>query len=207
MGILLALKFVRRLVTALVLFVFVSIAATAAYVLFHALREDRTPTDAIVVLGAAQFDGEPSPVLRNRLDRAVALYEAGVAGRIVTVGGNQPGDRFTEATAGKNYLHAQGVPYAHITPIKEGSDTFTSIAAVNVWATKAGIASFTVVSDRCHVGRAAAMLRSYGYAAHAAAPAQGPGSAITWTYLARETGGLLRFWLFDDADFALPVGA
>lgn len=164
-------------------------------------RQDDVKTDAILVLGAAQFDGTPSPVLQNRLDHALALYRAGVAPRLVTVGGSQPGDRFTEATAGRNYLHANGVAWDRIKAIKSGDDTFNSAAAVAKWASAAGIASFTVVSDRAHVARAATILRSYGFEVHASAPQSGAGSAMTWQYVARETAGLIRFWLFKDSDF------
>ncbi|MFN7243706.1 MAG: YdcF family protein, partial [Dietzia cercidiphylli] len=66
-----------------------------AFRVWHVARvDDRTPADAIVVLGAAQYDGVPTPVFQSRLDHAATLYEEGVAPQIITVGGNQPGDRF-----------------------------------------------------------------------------------------------------------------
>ena len=196
-------RLIKRVVSALVLFVFISVGATAGYVGFKAYSDDRTPTDAILVLGAAQFDGRPSPVLRNRLDQAITLYQEQVAKRIVTVGGSQPGDRYTEATAGRMYLRDHGIPSSAIKAIRKGDDTFNSVAAVAVWAQANGIGSFTVVTDPCHSARAAAMVKSYGFAVHTAPPHTGPGSDITWRYVLRETGGLLRYWLFKDSDFSL----
>ena len=72
--------------------------------------DDRAKTQAIVVLGAAQYDGKPSPVFVARLDHALELWKKGVAPLIVVTGGKQPGDRFTEASSGANYLLARGVP-------------------------------------------------------------------------------------------------
>lgn len=201
MGIFFVWKIARRVVTALAAVVVLAVVVPMIRVEWNAHRQDDVRTDAILVFGAAQFDGTPSPVLQNRLDHAVALYRAGVAERLVTVGGSQPGDRFTEATAGRNYLHAQGVPWDRIKAIKSGDDTFNSAAAVAAWAKPAGIKSFTIVSDRAHVARASTIVHSFGFDVHASAPSSGPGSALTWQYVARETAGLLRFWLFKDSDF------
>ena len=93
-----------RFITAIVLVVCVSVVATAGWVVLSGVREDTEKTDAIVVMGAAQFNGDPSPVLRNRLDRALSLYKAKVSSHLITVGGKRAGDRMTEATAGRDYL-------------------------------------------------------------------------------------------------------
>lgn len=68
------------------------------------------PADTLLVMGAAQYDGVPSPAFARRLDRALELYEAGCAGKILVTGGKRPGDRFTEGEAGVRYLAARGVP-------------------------------------------------------------------------------------------------
>lgn len=198
-------RWARRIVTAFSLALVAVIAVPMLRIEWTGHRQDHTPSDAIVVFGAAQFDGTPSPVLRNRLDHGLTLYRAGVADRIVTVGGNRPGDRFTEATAGRNYLHAQGVPWDRLKAVKAGSDTYSSAAAVAAWARDRGIASFTVVSDRAHVARASTMLHSLGFEVHTSAPQEGPGSAMTWQYVARETAGMLRFWIFGDSDFGTSL--
>ena len=92
-------------------------------------RTQRGPSDAIVVLGAAQYDGRPSPVLAARLDHALELYDDGVAPMIVVTGGRQPGDRFTEATASATYLHEHGVPDAAILRETTGRSSWESLAA------------------------------------------------------------------------------
>lgn len=193
-------RWARRIVTALVVVALVAIFVPIARIEWAGLRQDNVPTDAIVIFGAAQFDGTPSPVLQNRLDHALALYKLGVAPQLVTVGGSRPGDRFTEATAGRNYLHMRGVEWRRIKAVKSGEDTLSSAQAVAKWAVGEGIRSFTVVSDRAHVARASSMLKAFGFEVHSSAPKSGPGSSLTWQYVARETAALLRFWLFEDGD-------
>ena len=85
--------------------------------------------DAIVVLGAAQYDGRPSPQLQARLDHALLLWKREAAAFIVVTGGKQANDRFTEAQAGREYLIANGVPAAEILVEPNGASTFASLAA------------------------------------------------------------------------------
>lgn len=92
-------------------------------------RDEVASTDAIVVLGAAQYDGRPSPVLEARLEHALELYEDGTAPLIVVTGGRQEGDRFTEATAGYNFLREHGVPDERIRKEVQGRSTYESLAA------------------------------------------------------------------------------
>jgi len=198
MGILRMFRWIRRLIAGALVAVVVSLGGTAAWVVGSGLHDDRASSDAILVMGAAQFDGDPSPVLRNRLRYAFALYSTGVAPRIITVGGKRPGDRFTEAAAGKAFLRRLGVPYNDLKAIPIGTDTYSSVQAVARWARAHNITSVTVVTDRCHEARASAMMRSLGFTVHGAAPASGPGASVTWSYVARETGGLLRFWFVSD---------
>ena len=103
-------RWIGRLVLAAVLALVGYLVLTFVQVLSASRDDDRVRSDAIVVLGAAQYDGTPSPVLRQRLDHALDLYRDGVAGRIVLTGGKQAGDRFTEAYAGYRYLTGRGVP-------------------------------------------------------------------------------------------------
>ena len=86
------------------------VGVTFLQVLLASGEDDREPADAIVVLGAAQYDGEPSPVLAARLDHAEALWREGLAPIVVTTGSNLPGDRFTEGYAGYEYLRFAGIP-------------------------------------------------------------------------------------------------
>jgi uncharacterized SAM-binding protein YcdF (DUF218 family) len=183
-------------VTALFALVLLVPLGAAAFVAAAARSDDRTPTDAIVVLGAAQFNGTPSPVLETRLEQARVLYAAGVATRIITVGGKQPGDRTTEAQAGKAWLHDQGIQQSRVTALPEGSDTLQSMQAVAALMKTKGWTSATIVTDPVHETRTLAMARALGIDAHPSPTTNGPGSSITSDYVARETAGLLTFWLW-----------
>ncbi len=138
----------------------------------HDGASDLDHADAIVVLGAAQYDGEPSPVFRGRLDHAVLLWEQGRADRVVTVGGKQPGDRTTEAEAGRTYLIEQGVPADAVIALAEGGTTFESLQAASRWLHQQGHGSAFLVSDPWHNARIEAMAEDLGLAGHASA---------TWT--------------------------
>jgi vancomycin permeability regulator SanA len=94
------LKIALRVALAIIGIVFVYLAIVFVQVYMAARRDDAKKSDAIIVLGAAQFDGRPSKILAARLDHAIDLYRRGIAPFVVVTGGNQPGDRFTEAQAG-----------------------------------------------------------------------------------------------------------
>jgi uncharacterized SAM-binding protein YcdF (DUF218 family) len=115
--------------------------------------ESHEPAQAIVVLGAAQYDGRPSPVLEARLAHAVELYEDGVAPTIVVTGGKQAGDRFTEARAGYTYLRNQGIPEDAILREEQGANTWSQLAAATVLLSQRGIADVVLVSDDYHAYR------------------------------------------------------
>jgi len=126
------------------------LAFTFVQVVLASRSDDTAKSDAIVVLGAAQYDGRPSPVLRGRLDHARELYRDGVAPRIVVTGSKQPGDRFTEAFAGFQYLRDQGVPESAITVVDDGSSSWESLAAANRVLDRQGVSTVTLVSDGYH---------------------------------------------------------
>lgn len=107
----------------------VYVAATFVEVLVISRRDQRADADALVVLGAAQYDGRPSGVLKSRLDHAFELWEEGVAPAIVLTGAKQAGDRFTEAFAGFQYLREKGVPEDDLVIVDDGTDTWESLTA------------------------------------------------------------------------------
>ena len=134
-------------------------------------EHDADPADAIVVLGAAQYDGRPSPQLASRLDHAVTLFEQGVAPVVVVTGGNQPGDRFTEAEASREYLVAAGIPADVILGEDEGRTTFESLD--NVAVLLAGTGSdgrpdVVLVTDPYHAKRSELTAAEVGLDADAA---------------------------------------
>lgn len=115
--------------------------------------DDARPADAIVVLGAAQYDGVPSPVLRGRLDHALELYEEGMASIIVPTGANQPGDRFTQGFAGYDYLRDRGVPDEDLLVIVDGSNTFEELSATANQLLPRELEEVILVSDGYHALR------------------------------------------------------
>jgi uncharacterized SAM-binding protein YcdF (DUF218 family) len=184
-------------VTVLVAALVVLPAVAAGVVVLAARHDDRTPTDVVVVLGAAQFNGRPSPVLEARLAHARDLHADQVAPRVVTVGANQPGDRTTEAAVGADWLVAQGVPRAQVTAVPEGHDTLSSLTSVAGLMADRGWTSATIVTDPAHEARSLAMARALGIDAHGSSTTSGSGSSLTVEYVAREAGGLLYFWLVE----------
>ena len=125
-----ALRWVRRLVSTAVVLVLLVVGGTAASVWWTARQDDRPRSDAIIVLGASQFDGEPSSVFKARLQHAKALYDGGVAPRVITVGGGAPGDRTTEADAGAAFLQERDV---EVVAVPEGRNTLQSLEAAEAY--------------------------------------------------------------------------
>ncbi len=115
--------------------------------------DNRSHTDAIVVLGAAQYNGRPSPDLQARLDHALELWRAHVAPIIVVTGGKQPLDRYTEAQAGARYLHAHGVANAAILREVHGSSSWQSLQAAARFLKNEHRTHVTLVSDAYHSAR------------------------------------------------------
>ncbi|WP_426561418.1 YdcF family protein [Angustibacter sp. McL0619] len=170
--------------------------ACAAMVVQHGRTDDARAADTVVVLGAAQFDGRPGPYLLARLQHALALYQSGTAKRLVTVGGKQPGDRFTEAQAGQEWLIQHGVPAADVIAVEQGSDTLESLrAAAGVFA-EHGWSSAVVVTDRWHELRSTTMLDDQGITAYGSPTPTGPSVASPVAdakYVVREAAGYLAY--------------
>jgi uncharacterized SAM-binding protein YcdF (DUF218 family) len=143
-----------------------------------ARRDEARPAEAIVVLGAAQYDGVPSPVLAARLDHALELWEDGLAPYIVVTGGKQEGDRFTEATAAANYLIERGVPDEAILREVDGTSTWESLAASARFLRDRGLDDVLIVSDPYHVLRSVETARELGLDARGS-PADSP--VTGWT--------------------------
>lgn len=198
-------KTVRRLIAALLLGAFLVVAGTAARVWWVARQDARPRSDAIVVLGASQFDGRPSAVFRARLDHAKSLYDDGVAPRIVTVGGGRPGDRFTEAEAGARYLRSAGV--LSVVAIGVGGDTLQSLKALDDRFEGEGWESAVLVTDPWHSLRSRRMAQDLGIFAATSPARTGPAVASRSTelrYVARETAAYLYYRLFHRSSDAGP---
>jgi len=198
-------KTVRRVLALFVLLPLLVLGGTAARVWWVARQDDRTPSDAIVVLGASQFDGRPSEVFKARLDHAKALWDAHVAPRIVTVGGGAPGDRFTEAQAGEKYLRAHGV--TSVVAVGVGRNTLQSLKALKVEFTKRGWTSAVLVTDPWHSLRSRRMATDLGIRAVTSPTRTGPANSSRGTelrYVARETAAYLYYRVFHRSSEAGP---
>lgn len=115
--------------------------------------DQRRSADAIVVLGAAQYNGRPSPVLKARLDHAVELFHAGLAPAVVVTGGIGAGDRVSEATVGHRYLRRLAVPDSAIVVRPEGRTTVESMRSVAEWMHERELGRALLVSDPFHMAR------------------------------------------------------
>lgn len=167
----------------------------AARVVQVAARDERVPADAIVVLGASQLDGRPGPVLQARLEQALELYEAGLAPVVVTTGGNQEGDRTTEAESGQAWLVDNGVPAEAVVAVAEGADTYDSLVPVADLARESGWDGVLVVTDPWHVYRVRTIADTLALPVAGASPTRtGPSTDVATrvvSYVVRETGGVL----------------
>lgn len=154
------------------------------------------PADAIVVLGAAQYDGRPSPVLQARLDTALAAYQRRLAPVIIVTGGRQRGDRFTEAEAGQAYLVEHGVPASAILLENEGRSSWESMSGVANLLSEHKLHQVLLVSDGFHLFRLKVMARELGMTAFAVPATESPirqGSTAELHYVLREAGGVIAF--------------
>lgn len=192
-------RWARRLVLAIVGFVVIVVFYVAAHIWWVA-REDQHPrSDAIVVLGASQFNGVPSAVFAARLAHAVTLYNEHVSSHIVTVGGKEPGDAFTEAASGKTYLAAHGVPRSAIIALQTGRDTLRSLEAVDAEFKLKHWKSAVLVTDPWHCLRSRMMARDLGMTAYTSPERTGPAVAsrgVEIRYIGRETEAYIYYKIF-----------
>ena len=148
------------LVTSLVLFVYLSV--TFVQVWMASRRDEARRSDAIIVLGAAEYDGRPSPVLAARLDHAIDLYERHIAPVIVVTGGKEPGDRFTEAGASADYLHKHAIPDTAILRETTGRTSWESLEAAARFLENRDMKRVVLVSDPYHSARIKAIAHEVG---------------------------------------------
>jgi uncharacterized SAM-binding protein YcdF (DUF218 family) len=159
-------RLARRIVTFGALLVVVYLLVTLVQVWQASQRDEARPADAIVVFGAAQYNGRPSPVLRARLDHAADLYDDDVAGVIVVTGGSQPGDRYTEASASADYLARKGIPPEDILRETAGTNSWQSMASAANFLKRQGKEQVILVTDPFHAARVQAMAEELGLDAH-----------------------------------------
>jgi uncharacterized SAM-binding protein YcdF (DUF218 family) len=151
-----------------------------------ARRDAARPAGAIVVLGAAQYNGVPSPALRVRLDHAIELYHRGFAPKVVLTGGRLQGDRFTEAGVGFAYLRGAGIPESALELENQGTNTWESLAAVARFLQAEGVHEVVLVSSPYHSLRVEHIADDVGLVGHAS-PARSASGLGGLGSLLRET--------------------
>jgi uncharacterized SAM-binding protein YcdF (DUF218 family) len=173
------------------------VAGLAVHTQVVAGQDDRDPTDVILVLGAAQYNGDPSPVFQARLDHARTLFDEGVAPAVVTVGGGQLGDATTEGAAGREYLVDLGIDPDALVAVGTGGDTLLSLRAAAPVLAERGWDSVTLVTDPYHAARAERMARDLGWDVRVSSVGEGPSvqGGVELRYLVRETVGSLYYLL------------
>jgi uncharacterized SAM-binding protein YcdF (DUF218 family) len=192
-------RWIRRIVAAIVLGLVIYIGSVAVHIWWVAGENDQPHSAAIVVLGAAEYNGTPSEVFAARLSHAAALWKHRVAPRIITVGGREAGDVTTEAQAGKRFLVTHGVPSADIVALATGNDTLQNIRAVASQMHARHWPSAVVVTDPWNSLRARTMARDEGITAVTSPEHTGPavGSFTTDVkYVARETEAYIYYKIF-----------
>ncbi len=209
---------VGRLVRIAVRVGLVAVVATVLYVVVTFLQvwnastnDGHDKAEAIIVLGAAQYDGTPSPVLEGRLEHAIDLYGAQVAPIVVVTGGKQPGDRFTEAAASYTYLRAAGVPEAAILREEQGANTWEQLAAATRELRSRGMTSAVLVSDDYHAYRLDRIAHELGLIAQVSPVDPGLSVGGRVKAMARETaavavGRIIGFRRLVNLDDQLPTG-
>lgn len=160
---------VRRAVRAglLVVVVMMGYLGVSLYQVWSTGRSNYTgPVDAIVVMGAAQYDGRPSPQLAARLDHVAELWPNGQADLVVVTGGNRPGDRFTEAEASAAYLTERGVPADALVLEDQGRSSYESLQGVAELLGARGLDEVLIVTDPYHALRSKLIAEEVGLDAH-----------------------------------------
>jgi uncharacterized SAM-binding protein YcdF (DUF218 family) len=155
--------------------------------------DEASPADIILVLGAAEYRGRPSPVFKARLDHALTLYKRGLAPRLLTTGGAGGDPQYTEGGVGRAYLVSNGVPSEAIVVEPEASSTAHSTTAAAEIMRRMGLGTCILVSDGYHIFRAKRMLRDLGIRVYGSPRPSPPGkdSGRWWLYLRQSVGYVL----------------
>lgn len=185
-----AVNVIRRVLTFLVVATFALWLVSAAAVLIWSSRDEARPAQAIVVLGAAQYAGKPSPVLRARLDHALDLWNRHLASILILTGGTGLGDTTSEAAVGRIYARKRGVPDSSILVESEGRTTSESMRAVAGMLEVRGLQSALLVSDPFHMLRLRILARRFGFTPYTS-PTQtspiSPNREERWKYIFSES--------------------
>jgi uncharacterized SAM-binding protein YcdF (DUF218 family) len=181
---------IRRILTIAVLAVFIAWLASVSAVLIWSGRDEARPAQAIVVLGAAQYAGKPSPVLRARLDHALDLWNRHLASLLILTGGTGAGDTTSEAAVGRTYARKRGVPDSAILVENAGRTTSESMRAVAGMLEARGLQTALLVSDPFHMLRLRILARRFGFTPYTSPTRTSPISPnreARWKYIFSES--------------------
>jgi uncharacterized SAM-binding protein YcdF (DUF218 family) len=156
------LRFLRLCIVAAFVAAVLWVAHVDRKIRYYARHDQARSADAIAVFGAAEYDGRPSPVLRDRLRHALDLYQQGLAPILITLGGKEAGDIYSEGGVGRNYLREHGVPEARIIAETHSDNTEQSVAQLSIIARKNNLHTIDVVSDGTHLFRIHELCKAYG---------------------------------------------
>ena len=188
-------KLIRRLISTFILLIFAIPALFFAQVWYAAHYPKVISSDYAIVMGAAQYDGRPSDALEARLVEAKRIYDAGLVKKIVTVGAGAPGDRYTEARAGRIWLIQNGVPRSNAIEIGQGRDTIQSVKAFTDYFKKNNVRNIVIVTDPYHCKRATYVSEDLGIKASCSPVKSGPYSLENSSthYLWREGSAYIAY--------------
>jgi vancomycin permeability regulator SanA len=189
-------------VVALVLLAALTVVGASAITVWRAAHNDDAShvdrADVIIVLGAAQYGGTPSPVFQGRLDHAILLYRQRRADSVMVVGSKSPGDTTTEAEAGRDYLVSHGVPAGSVLVEPVGRTTYESLVGASRYMNEHGMRSAFLVSDPWHNARITRMASDLGFQGYASATwtSAATSEETRFTGYARETFAYLYYRVF-----------
>jgi len=188
-------RLIRRVISFILLLIIVIPLYVGGNIWYSARNAEPIKSDLILVMGAAQFDGRPSDILKQRLEQALNAYKLGLAPVIYTVGAGAPGDRTTEAAASRNWLIQNGVAKNKILAVAKGRDTLSSTQSYITEAKKRGYESVVIVTDPYHCYRAVSMAKDLGFLASCSPVKSGTASVENsgFKYLTREIGAYLAY--------------
>ena len=188
----------RRLVAAVVVLVLVGWGVAVVAVILSGRRDEARPASAIVVLGAAQYAGRPSPVFRARLDHGVALWKQGLAPYLILTGGKGVGDTTSEAAVGRRYALEHGIPDSAIKVETRGRTTSESLRAVARLTNSLPDRSVVLVSDPFHSLRVSILARRMGLVPYTSPTRTSPiaESSDGWKYIVSESVKVPLAFLF-----------
>jgi uncharacterized SAM-binding protein YcdF (DUF218 family) len=195
-----AIKVARRILTIGMVTIFALWLISTVSVLVWSSRDEARPAQAIVVLGAAQYAGKPSPVLRARLDHALDLWNRHLASLLILTGGTGSGDTTSEAAVGRKYAKKHGVPDSAILVENEGRTTSESMRAVAGMLEVRGLQSALLVSDPFHMLRLRILARRFGFTPYTSPTRTSPISPNReerWKYIFSESLKAPMAFLFE----------